>query len=68
MPSDVIPLYYNNNATIALAKDPRSHQQSKHIERRYHLIHDYLEKGYIEVKRIDSADNVANPVIKLLDQ
>ena len=44
MPLDAIPLYYNNNGTIALAKEPRSHQKSKHIERRYHLIRDYLRR------------------------
>ena len=33
MPSDAIPLYYNNNGTIVLAKELRSHQKSKHIER-----------------------------------
>ena len=33
MSSDVIPLYYDNNGAIALAKEPRSHQKSKHIER-----------------------------------
>ena len=32
MPLDAIPLYYDNNGTIALAKDPRSHQKFKHIE------------------------------------
>ena len=45
IPSNVIPLYYDNNGIIALTKEPRSHQKSKHIEQRYHLIHDYLEKG-----------------------
>ena len=33
MSSDAIPLYYDNNGAIALAKEPRSHQKSKHIER-----------------------------------
>ena len=33
MPSDAISLYCNNNDAIALAKEPRSHQKSKHIER-----------------------------------
>ena len=33
MPSDAIPLYCDNNGAIALAKEPRSHQKSKHIER-----------------------------------
>ena len=33
MSSDAIPLYCDNNSAIALAKEPRSHQKSKHIER-----------------------------------
>ena len=33
MSSDAIPFYYDNNGTIALAKESRSHQKSKHIER-----------------------------------
>ena len=37
---DAIPLYYDNNEAIALAKEPRSHQKSKRIERRYHIICD----------------------------
>ena len=49
MPSDVIVLHYDNNSTIALAKEPRSHQKSKHIERRFHIICKYLEKKFIEV-------------------
>ena len=66
MPSDAIPPYCDNNGAIALAKEPRSHQKSKHIERRFHLIRDYLKKGYVEVKRVDSINNVANPLTKSL--
>ena len=66
--SDAISLYCNNNGAIALAKEPRFHQKSKHIERRFHLIRDYLEKGYDEVKRVDSTDNVADPLTKPLGQ
>ena len=66
MPSDAIPLYYDNNGAIALVKESKSHQKSKHIEWRYHLIRDYLEKGYVEVKRVDSTNNVANPLTKPL--
>ena len=68
MPSDAIPLYCDNNGAIALAKELRSHQKSKHIERRYHLIRDYLEKGYVKVKRVNSADNVADQLTKPLGQ
>ena len=33
MPSNIVPLFCDNNRTIALAKKSRSHQKSKHIER-----------------------------------
>ena len=68
MSSDAISLYCDNNGTIALAKEPRSHQKSKHIKRRFHLICDYLEKDYVEVKRVDTTDNMIDPLTKLLGQ
>ena len=55
-------LYHDNNDTIALAKEPRSHQKSKHIKRRFNIIRDYLKKKYIEVRRVDSMDNIADPL------
>ena len=68
MPSDAIPIYCDNNGAIALAKEPRSHQKSKHIERRFHIIRDYLDKKYVEVQRVDSTENVADPLTKQLSQ
>ena len=68
MPSDAILLYYDNNDAIALSKELRSHKKFKHIERWFHLICDYLEKGYVEVKRVDSTDNMADALMKQLSQ
>ena len=39
---DPIPLYCDNNGAIAQAKEPRSHQKSKHVLRRYHLIREII--------------------------
>ena len=64
MSSDVITLYCDNIGTIALAMEPWSHQKSKHIERRFHFIRAYD----VEVQRVDSADNVADPLTKQLSQ
>ncbi|KAK8597134.1 hypothetical protein V6N12_065610 [Hibiscus sabdariffa] len=36
--SDALELYCDNNGAIAQAKEPKSHQRSKHILRRFHLI------------------------------
>ncbi|WVZ97781.1 hypothetical protein U9M48_043293 [Paspalum notatum var. saurae] len=43
-----VDLYCDNNGAIAQAKEPRSHQKSKHILRRYHLIREILNRGDIK--------------------
>ena len=63
-----VALYYDNNGAIAVDKESRSHQKSKHIERWYHIIRDYLEKKYVEIQRVDSTNNVADPLMKQLSQ
>ena len=35
---DPMEVYCDNSAVVAQAREPRSHQKSKHIERRYHKI------------------------------
>ena len=62
MPSDTVFLFYDNNSAIALAKEPRSYQKSKYIERWFYIICDYLKKGYIKVKRVDTVDYVVDPL------
>ena len=64
----LIPLYYDNNRVIALAKEPRSHQKSKHIERHYHIIRELIGKGDVLVQKVASTDNVADPLTKALTQ
>ena len=68
MISNPILFYYDNNGAIVLAKESKSHQKFKHIKRWFHLIRDYLEKKYIEVQRVDTTDNIANPLMKQLSQ
>ena len=36
--SNPVDLFCDNNVAIGQAKEPRSHQRSKHILRRFHLI------------------------------
>ena len=68
MTSDVILLYCDNNGAITLTKELRSHKKSKHIKWRFCIIHSYLEKKYVEVRRVDSVDNVADSLTKQLSQ
>ena len=63
-----VPLYYNKNGAIAQAKEPRSHQKSKHVLRRFHLIREIVTRGDVVVERVSSEDNIADPLTKPLSQ
>ena len=64
----VVPLFYDNNGAIALAKELRSHQKSKHIERSFHVIRELVKKGDVLVQKVASAENMADPLTKALTQ
>ena len=37
-----ITLFCDNNGVVAQSKDPRNHKKGKHIERKYHIIHNIV--------------------------
>ena len=61
-----VDVYCDKNGAIAQAKEPRSHQRSKYILRRFHLIHEIIERGYVKICRVHTDDNVADPLTKPL--
>ena len=61
-------LYCDNNGAIAQAKEPRSHQKSKHVLRRFHLIREIVIRGDVAVERVSSEGNNADPLTKPLSQ
>ena len=64
--SDLVNLYCDNNGAIAQAKEPRSHQRSKHILRHYHLIREIIERGDVKICRVLTNDNVVDLLTKPL--
>ncbi|KAK8652414.1 hypothetical protein V6N13_061432 [Hibiscus sabdariffa] len=66
--SDAMELYCDNNGAIAQAKEPRSHQRSKHIFRRFHLIREIIDRGDVEICKVHTDDNIADPLTKPLTQ
>ena len=63
-----VDVYCDNNGAIGQAKEPRSHQRSKHILRRFHLICEIIERGEFKICRVHIDDNVADPLTKPLPQ
>ncbi|KAK9032006.1 hypothetical protein V6N11_056291 [Hibiscus sabdariffa] len=66
--ADDVYLYCDNNGAFAQAKEPRSHQQSKHILRHFHLIREIVDRGDVEICKVHTDDNIADPLTKPLAQ
>ena len=70
VPSIVHPilLYYDNNGAITQAKEPQSHQRSKQVLRRYHLIREIIGRNDVKIEKIPTDQNIAHPLTKPLPQ
>ena len=63
---DPMILYCDNSGVVAQAKEPRNHRKGKHIERKYHLVREIVQRGDIIVEKIAYEDNLADPFTKAL--
>ena len=63
-----VTLYCDNSGAVANSKEPRSHKRGKHIERKYHLIREIVNRGDVVVKKIPTLDNLADPFTKTLTE
>jgi hypothetical protein len=59
---DPVEIYCDNSGVVAQSKEPRSHQISKHVEHRFHLLRDYVEKGKLKVCKIHIDLNMSDPM------
>ena len=64
----LITFYYDNSGAVAQSKEPRYHKKQKHIERKYHLIRDIIQRVYIIVSNIASEENLTDPFTKSLPE
>ena len=59
-------LYCDNSAAIANTKESRHHKMSKHIDRKFHVIREFVESGFEAICKVASEDNLADPFTKTL--
>ena len=52
--SNISIFYDNTTAFISLSKNPFLHSRAKHIEIKYNFIRDYVQKGILSLKFIDT--------------
>ena len=63
---ETIKLNCDNQGAIALSKDNKFHSRTKHIDIRYHFIHEAVEDGKLAVAYIPTEDNPADIFTKAL--
>ncbi|KAL0433634.1 UNVERIFIED_CONTAM: Retrovirus-related Pol polyprotein from transposon TNT 1-94 [Sesamum latifolium] len=66
--AEPVVIFYDNNGTIAQAKESRSHHRSKHILRHYHLLREMVSRGDCRMDRVSSAENTADLLTKPMSQ
>jgi hypothetical protein len=59
-------LLIDNKSAISLIKNPVLHDRSKHIDLRYHLIRDYVERGELDVDYVSTETQLADILTKAL--
>ena len=50
------------------AKKPRSHQRSKHVLKRYHLMREIIDRHDVKIEKVPTYQNIADPLTKPLPQ
>ncbi|KAA0040367.1 gag/pol protein [Cucumis melo var. makuwa] len=61
-----ITLYCDNSGAVANSKEPRNHKRGKHIERKYHLIREIVQRRDVIVTKITSEHKITDPFTKTL--
>nr|GEX15804.1 putative retrotransposon protein [Tanacetum cinerariifolium] len=65
---DPIEKFCDNESAVVLTKEPKDHEKSKHIERKFHFVRSKVEEGRVIVKHIQLEDNPVDPFTKALDK
>jgi len=60
----LVELYLDNKSTISLAMNPVAHGRSKHIETRFHFLHEKVSKKQLDLKYYSTEMQLANILIK----
>ncbi|KAM1471212.1 hypothetical protein ACFXTN_038164 [Malus domestica] len=55
-----VPLYCDNQSAIRLAKNPVFHARTKHVEVHYHFIREKVLQKEIEMRQINTDEQVAD--------
>jgi hypothetical protein len=61
-------LYCDNSGATTQEKEPRAHKRAKHVLWCYHLIREIIGRSDVNVCKVRTDHNVADPLTKPLPQ
>nr|GEV93961.1 hypothetical protein [Tanacetum cinerariifolium] len=62
----LIEMNCNNTAAISIAKEPGIIKGARHFQRKFHYVRECVETGEIEMVKVHTDDNLADPFRKAL--
>ena len=65
---DSVPIYEDNQSTIAYAHAPQISARTKHIDIRYHYVKELVDSGVIDLRYLSTAEQAADGLTKNLDR
>jgi hypothetical protein len=63
---EYVNVYYDSQIAIHLAKNQVHHARTKHIDIRFHFIREIIGNGEISLQKVDTKDNPADMLTKIL--
>ncbi|GJU31474.1 retrotransposon protein, putative, ty1-copia subclass [Tanacetum coccineum] len=61
-----IKMNYDNSAAIIMAKESGIQKGARHFKRKYHYVRECIETGKIDIVKVHTDDNLADPFTKAL--
>ncbi len=59
-----VQLFGDNQGSLAMIKNPVKHNRTKHIDIKYHFIHDYYARNVININYVGTDENIADTMTK----
>lgn len=57
-------IYADNQSAMALARNPRFHNRSKHIDVHYHYIRECIDVGHVVLEHVGTGEMIADMLTK----
>ncbi|GKF09495.1 hypothetical protein Tco_0043719, partial [Tanacetum coccineum] len=64
--NEPIKMFYDNSAALLIANEPEVQRGARHYHRRYHYVCECIELGKINLLKVHTDDNLADPFMKAL--